>query len=169
MPLSLRDFNPPNTLTVKEIQIFGLAPVHSIWNWIPCLTKRPHPPHGFLVLTLLTGIIFWKISLCNYSFGHYFPCRAWTLKTKEAEIAPEKGACKMTQSKPKVEFLAFGASLEFMEKWVSKVKWKNQAVEKWKEYAVCFFCMEDLTIYPWRVNWVKYSQPVRVGELLLMV
>ena len=48
---------------------------------------------------------------------------------------------------------------------ISNIRWENQTMEKEKQCPFFFFSSwEELTIYPWRVNWMKKF--TRIWELV---
>lgn len=82
-------------------------------------------------------------------FWNYFPCRACTFKAREVEFAPEKRGYRITQGKPKVEFLAFGTSLESMVRQEShNSSERTRKLRKERNMLFVSFFMENLTVYP---------------------
>lgn len=90
-----------------------------------------------------------------------FPTGLALLNNRRCLIAPEKRGYK-TIRETKGWLLGFGSLNRcywvYGETRVSKLKWKNQRVEKGKEYVAWFFSLEDLTVCLGRVNWVENSQ-----------
>lgn len=143
-----------------------------MWDSIPWLSKRQH---YYLIdiwgLFCNRNNIFENLPFAIILFANYFSYGACTFKQQKVSLtAPEKGGYKTIQE-TKGWLLGFGSLNRYYwvygETRVSKLKWKNQRVEKGICCLVFLFRRTDNLSLKSKLG-EKIHKDMSVGELLLV-